>query len=65
MPGFALSAPWSRVGKRVLRCDSLLADQVAWIRDHAHPRRITEENGRASLALAIEAARMANAGASP
>ena len=40
---------------------ALLADQVAWIRDHAHPRRITQENGRASLALAIEATRMANA----
>ncbi len=42
---------------------ALLADQVAWIRDRAHPRRITEENGRASLALAIEAARMADVGA--
>lgn len=44
---------------------ALLADQVAWIRDHSHQRRITEENGRASLALAIEATRMASAGASP
>ena len=41
----------------------MLADQVAWIRDHAHQRRITEENGRASLALAIEATRMADAAA--
>lgn len=44
---------------------ALLADQVSWIRDHSHPRRITEENGRASLALAIEATRMANAGGNP
>jgi hypothetical protein len=44
---------------------ALLADQVAWIRNRAHPRRITEENGRASLALAIEATRMADAGANP
>jgi predicted dehydrogenase len=44
---------------------ALLADQVAWIRDHSHQRRITEENGRASLALAIEATRMANAGGNP
>ena len=44
---------------------ALLADQVAWIRDHAHQRRITEENGRASLALAIEATEMASAGAGP
>lgn len=42
---------------------ALLADQVAWIRDRAHPRRITEGNGRASLALAIEATRMADAAA--
>ena len=40
---------------------ALLTDQVAWIRDHAHPRRITQENGRASLAMAIEATRMADA----
>ncbi len=44
---------------------AMLADQVAWIRDHSHQRRITEENGRASLALAIEATRMANAGGNP
>ena len=42
---------------------ALLADQVAWIHDRAHPRRITQENGRASLALAIEATRMADAAA--
>ena len=44
---------------------ALLADQVAWTRDHAHQRRINEGNGCASLALAIEAMRMANAGANP
>ncbi len=44
---------------------ALLVDQVAWIRDRSHQRRLTEENGRASLALAIEATRMANVGASP
>ena len=40
---------------------SFLADQVAWIRDPSHPRRVTEENGRASLAAAVEAARLADA----
>lgn len=44
---------------------ALLEDQVAWIRDHSHQRRITEENGRASLALAMEATRMANADGNP
>jgi hypothetical protein len=32
-----------------------MTDQVAWIRDHGHERRITEKNGRDSLALACEA----------
>jgi hypothetical protein len=44
---------------------AMLADQVAWIHNHAHQRRVTEENGRASLALAIEATRMANADGNP
>jgi predicted dehydrogenase len=39
---------------------TLLADQIAWMRDHSHPRRITEENGRNSLALALEADRLAH-----
>ena len=38
---------------------ALLADQLAWIRDHSHPRTITEENGRDSLAVACEADRLA------
>lgn len=38
---------------------ALLADQTAWIRDHAHARRITDQNGRDSLALACEADRLA------
>jgi predicted dehydrogenase len=32
---------------------SMLADQLAWIRDRAHVRRITEANGRDSLAMAL------------
>jgi predicted dehydrogenase len=38
---------------------ALLTDQIAWIRDPSHPRRITEKNGRDSLAVACEADRMA------
>jgi predicted dehydrogenase len=44
---------------------ALLADQIAWLRDRSHPRRITEENGRASLAMAVQAASLAQATASP
>lgn len=39
---------------------SFLADQVAWLRNPSHPRRVTEENGRASLAAAVEATRLAD-----
>jgi predicted dehydrogenase len=40
---------------------AFLADQLAWIRDHSHPRTITEKNGRDSLATACAADRMAHA----
>ncbi len=39
---------------------ALVRDQVAWIRDRNHPRRITERNGRDSLAIAVEADRLAH-----
>jgi predicted dehydrogenase len=38
---------------------AFLADQVAWIRDHSHRRKITEQNGRESLAVAHAADRLA------
>jgi predicted dehydrogenase len=38
---------------------ALMADQLAWIRDHSHPRKITEANGRDSLAMAVAASRLA------
>jgi predicted dehydrogenase len=47
-------------------CDllrQLMADQVAWIRDRSHKRRVTEENGRDSVAMACAADRLARAGA--
>lgn len=39
---------------------AMLADQIAWIEDRSHPRRITEQNGRDSLATAVEATRLAH-----
>jgi hypothetical protein len=33
----------------------MLTDQLAWIRDHGHQRRMTEENGRDALRLACAA----------
>ena len=46
--------------RRLLR--AMMADQVAWVRDRSHRRRVTEENGRDSLAVAVEADRLAHAG---
>jgi predicted dehydrogenase len=37
---------------------ALMADQLGWIRDHSHPRKITEDNGRDSLAMAVAADRL-------
>lgn len=37
----------------------LMADQVAAIRDPAHPRRVTEQNGLESLAMAVRADELA------
>jgi predicted dehydrogenase len=39
---------------------SMLADQKAWIEDRAHERRITEANGRDSVAMAEAADRLAH-----
>ena len=38
----------------------LLIDQLAWVKDRSHKRRITEENGRDALALAVAADRLAH-----
>jgi predicted dehydrogenase len=49
-------------GKQAVYAQSLralLADQIAYIRDAAHPRVITESNGREALALAQAAAKLA------
>ena len=37
---------------------SMMRDQVAWTRDRSYARRVTEANGRSSLALALEADRL-------
>jgi len=38
---------------------AVMADQTAWIRDRGHMRRLTEQNGRDSVALAERADRLA------
>ena len=43
---------------------AVMADQIAWIRDRSHRRRVTEINGRDSLAIACEADRLAQIGRS-
>ena len=48
----------SRLYCQLLR--SMMADQAAWIRDRSHQRKITEANGRESLAVAVEADRLAH-----
>jgi len=53
-----------RPDKQSVYADSvraLLADQIAYIRDRSHPRRIAESNGRAALALATRAVELAAA----
>ena len=37
----------------------MLRDQLDWIADRKHARKVTEENGRDSLAMAVEANRLA------
>ncbi|OJW05625.1 MAG: dehydrogenase [Planctomycetales bacterium 71-10] len=41
----------------------MMTDQLAWIRDRSHVRKVTEANGRESLALACAADRLAQASA--
>jgi hypothetical protein len=42
----------------LLRC--LLADQLAWITDRRHVRKVTEQNGRDALTIAVAADRLAH-----
>jgi len=39
---------------------AVTAGQTAWIRDRSHPRRVTGQNDRDSLALAVAADRLAH-----
>jgi predicted dehydrogenase len=44
--------------KMVVYCEllrSMMTDQLAWIRDRSHERKITEQNGRDSVAMACAA----------
>jgi predicted dehydrogenase len=38
----------------------MMTDQIAWIRDRGHERKITEQNGRDSVAMACAADRLAH-----
>ena len=38
----------------------MLRDQIRWIHDPNHVRKLTHENGRESLAMAVAATRLAN-----
>jgi predicted dehydrogenase len=38
----------------------MLRDQVRWIHDRAHVRKLTDDNGRESLAMAVDATRLAD-----
>jgi len=38
----------------------MLRDQVRWIYNRDHPRKLTHENGRESLAMAVEETRLAD-----
>jgi hypothetical protein len=40
----------------------MMADQLAWIRDRGHVRRVTEQNGRDALAMACAAERRSRGG---
>ena len=39
---------------------AMLRDQIRWIYDRNHERKLTHENGRESLAMAVEATRLAD-----
>ncbi len=39
---------------------AVFTDQLAWLRDRTHPRQITEQNGRDSVALAVAATKLAH-----
>ncbi len=54
---FGVGIDKSRLYCELLR--AMLTDQVAWIHDRSHPRQITGENGRDSLAVAVAADRLA------
>jgi hypothetical protein len=39
---------------------SFLADQLAWIEDKGHLRKVTEQNARDALAMAVQADTLAH-----
>jgi predicted dehydrogenase len=54
---------WDGPQKMPLYCELLrrmMADQTAWIRDRGHQRKVTEQNGRDSVAMACAADALAH-----
>jgi predicted dehydrogenase len=54
---------WQGLQKMPLYCELLrrmMADQVAWIRDRGHQRKVNEQNGRDSVAMACAADALAH-----
>jgi len=54
---------WESLQKMPLYCELLrrmMADQVAWIRDRGHQRKVDEQNGRDSVAMACSADALAH-----
>jgi predicted dehydrogenase len=41
----------------------VFADQLAWLRDRSHARKVTEQNGRDSVAMAVAATKLADVSA--
>jgi hypothetical protein len=41
---------------------ALMGDQLAWVNDPTHQRKVTEQNGLDSLALAVRACQLAECG---
>lgn len=60
-----LELSWEGPDKMPLYCELLrrmMADQLAWIRDRTHRRRVDEQNGRDSVMMACAADALAHSG---
>ena len=61
MPSFDAGTDGERrIGQWLILERSVMRDQVRWIYDRTHLRKLTEKNGRDSLALAVQATDLAD-----